>query len=205
MKRIILLVLGIFWLSSSIAATSIDNLTQLLNRYATYSADFKQLTLGANGDVAQQGYGHVMIVRPGKFRWVTETPMREILIINGNTLWRYDPSLMQATKSVVNDNGNSSNPVSLLTAPVYDLVHNYTVFLVGLQGKTWYQLIPRSPNAGFRSVYFYFAQAQLTEMIVVNTLGERSLFQFSNIQLNQTIPASAFIFTPSKGVDVDNQ
>lgn len=203
MRRLNFILLGICWMSCSMAATSIDNLTQLLNRYTTYSADFKQLTLGSNNQVTQQGSGHVMIKRPGKFRWVTETPVKEQLIINGSTLWRYDVSLMQATKKITTDNGRADNPVSLLTARVNDLVHNYTVFLVGLQGKAWYELIPRTANAGFKKVYFYFEQGQLTQLIVVNNLDERSLFQFSNIRLNEAIPDSTFIFTPAKGVDVD--
>lgn len=203
MRRLGFILLGMCWISCSIAATSIDNLTQLLNRYTTYCADFKQLTLGANNQVAQQGYGHVIIQRPGKFRWVTEKPVNEELIINGNTMWRYDVSLMEATKKITNDNGNTDNPVSLLTTRVNDLVRNYTVILVKLQGKPWYQLIPRRPNVGFKKIYLYFEKAQLTQLIVVNNLGERSLFQFSNIRLNQPVPASTFIFTPTKGVDVD--
>lgn len=203
MRRLSFILVGLCWISYSMAATSIDNLTQLLNRYASYSADFKQITLGANNQVAQQGSGHVLIKRPGKFRWTTDSPVKEQLIINGNTVWRYDVSLMQATKKITTDNGRSDNPVSLLTARVNDLVHNYTVFLVSLQGKSWYELIPRTADAGFKKVYFYFEQGQLTQLIVVNNLGERSLFQFSNIRLNDSIPDSAFIFTPTKGVDVD--
>ena len=201
-QRFFYVLLSLCWLSCAEAATSIDRLTQLLNQYTTYSADFKQLTLGTNDQIVQQSYGHVMIQRPGKFRWVVTDPLKEVLIVNGNTLWHYDVALMQATKTTVNDQGNAANPVSLLTAPVGDLMRNYTVFLVGLYGKAWYELIPRSPNAGFKKIYFYFEQGQLTQLIVVNNLNERSLFQFSGIQLNQPISTHAFIFTPPKGVDV---
>ena len=41
--------------------------------------------------------GHVSYKRPGKMRWLYETPEEQLLVTNGLTMWLYDPLLENVT------------------------------------------------------------------------------------------------------------
>ena len=198
--------LGIFscWVSAAAFASPVDQLNQLLGGFSTYQAHFKQWTVNDQQQIQSQTSGVFMIERPNKFRWVTAPPDNQVIIANGNKLWHYDRSLQQATQQTLKPGSQAGNPAALLSSKVQDLSNQFTISKVTLKGQQWFKLLPKQTQ-NYKEIFLYFNQNQLTSIIVVNNLGDRTLFQFDHIQLNHVIPASAFEFTPPKGVDVDVQ
>ena len=111
---------------------------------------------------------------------------------------------MQATEQTLQPGTQTENPAMLLSAKVHDLAVNFAVSTVTFQGHQWFKLIPKK-NANYQAIYLYFLHHQLTKIMVINNIGERSLFQFFDIKLNQPLPSAIFTFKPPKGVDVDVQ
>src|SRR3989338_3432080 len=81
--------------------TAALELTQLLNGFSTFQAQFTQTTTDVNHQVLQQSSGTMMLMRPGRFRWETQNPTHQIVITDGKTLWIYDVDLKQATKQAI--------------------------------------------------------------------------------------------------------
>lgn len=203
-KNLIAFVL--LFLPCVVFASPQSQLIQYLGGYSTYSADFKQTTLNDQKQLQQQSSGQVTIQRPGRLRWEVMSPQRELMVINGKTLWRYDPGLAQATKQTVGQSHQQFNPAFLLSSKVGSIIQQFDVALVKLKGEAWYRLTPKQNQAAsFKDVYLNFAHGKISKLMVINNLGERSLFRFTHVVTNQAVDAQAFQFKPPKGVDVDVQ
>lgn len=202
MKKLWLLLLVI---ATPIFASPLNELTRLLGSYTTYVADFSQVTLDDQKHYSQGNNGRIYIQRPDCFRWETRAPDNELVIAHGATLWHYDQALAQATEQHMNAVQMAQNPAMILMQRVSDIGKLYLVRTIQLHGHQWYQLKPKHVGEGVRQIYLYFNQGHMQKLIVVNNLGERSLFTFSHIQLNHVLKNDLFEFKPPKGVDVDVQ
>ena len=186
-----------------LAATPADELTQYLNGYKTYQADFTQMTyMGDNRP--QKTSGRVMMMRPGKFRWETNRPMKQLVIANGKILWIYDVDLQQATRQKISGQG-ATNPAALLTGDAAKVIKRYHIKTITLSGSLWYRLTPKSKGGSFTLVQMRFQENKLVAMWVKNNLGQSSLFRFKNVKLNAPLSPKLFIFKPPHGVSVLTQ
>lgn len=192
--------------TSVVSATPATQLVQLLGSYSTYSADFSQITMSDQQAIQQQSQGRVLLQRPGRIWWQVKTPQSELIVVNGKTLWRYDPLLKQATKQAIDPSSQVFNPAFLLASDIGSIMNKFDVVLVKLKGQSWYKLTPKSPSkSSFKHIYLNFNQGRLAQLIVINNLDERSLFRFKHVSINQSISSSVFQFKPPQGVDVDVQ
>jgi outer membrane lipoprotein carrier protein len=198
-----LLIIATFWMLP-VLASPVGQLTHLLGSFSSYKADFKQWVVNDQQQVQSQSNGTFEIKRPNQFRWSTNAPNNTLIIANGNTIWHYDVDLQQATQQTLRPGSQAENPAMLLSSKVNQLSNDFTVSNVKLEGHDWYMLVPKTQQ-NYKKIYLYFDKGLLTKIIVINNLGDRSLFQFSNIKLNQSIPSSDFEFKTPKGVDLDVQ
>ncbi|ABS77024.1 outer membrane lipoprotein chaperone LolA [Coxiella burnetii] len=207
--KILIGLLGIFLFSlSGIVSAQSDattQLSQLLSNFRTYQAKFNQITFDGQDRVIQQSHGRVMIMRPGRFRWETDSPTKQIIITNGKTLWVYDVDLSQATQQPLAQKTNI-NPASLLSGSVKDLKQKFTITISPTPDAATFQLVPHlGKSLNFNWIRLKFSKKQLTEMTVLNNLDERSIFQFSQIKVNAPLSSTLFEFKPSRGIDVVKQ
>ena len=209
-KRILISFLGLFlFFTTGIRSTKSNEATQLsqfLADFRTYQAKFKQITFDSQGYVIQESLGRVMIMRPNRFRWEIDSLTRQIIITNGKMLWVYDVDLSQVMQQPLVEKTNI-NLASLLYNSVKDLKKKFTITLnYATADDITFQLIPHSgEHLGFNWIRLQFHKKWLTRIIVLNNLDERSVFQFSQIKLNDTLPSTLFEFKPSHGIDVIKQ
>ncbi|SRR3989339_632302 len=175
-----------------------DDLSQL----NTYSAHFKEITYDATGNVQQMSSGQMALMRPGNFRWETLNPIHQILIAHQNILWVYDVDLQQATRQNFNAQAQH-NPAALLSGSVKEAQAQFAIAKTQQQNQqTCFTLIPKTQQPLLKNVALCFQKNILQSMMMVNPFGDKTVFSFSDIQLNQTISPSQFQFQPPKGVDV---
>ena len=204
--RLLLAFVCFFPVVLTAAESPVLQLAHNLNAYTSYQAQFKQITLSDNGEQLQNSNGVFSLERPGRLYWQVISPQPETIVVNHKTLWRYDPALSQATRQTLSGNQLMANPALLLSSRVDDVLKQFNVSVAVLDGKSWFKLTPHASSpVQFKSLYMQFQHRQLTSLIVINALCERSLFHFSHVRINQSIPAKQFQFTPPKGVDVDVQ
>lgn len=188
--------------AATFADTPSSALGQLLQGFTTFTADFAQVVKDDKGSTLQQNHGQVQLARPGRFRWVSLVPTKQIITANGPTLWTYDVDLEQATKQPFQATGGVT-PAALLSGQVSDLQQKFNVEKVPSQGQDQaFKLTPKQPSDLFKSVQMTFAGDRLQAMQVLNNLGQTVSFRFSNVKLNPKLDKNLFNFTPPTGVDV---
>lgn len=186
--------------TTALGATPSEELTALLQNVKTMQADFQQYLLLASGQKKPGSVtsGKMMFERPGKFRWEIIDPNKQLIIANSKTTWIYDEDLAQVSKRKVNLN-EPGNPALLLSGSIATL---QKMFLINKTENGWFTLKPKAKNNIYHAIKLHFTADKLVAMDIADNLGQQSEIRFSNIQINQTIPASLFVFTAPAGVDV---
>jgi len=202
-KYRLLLALGIVFFHLTALATPANTLIMLLATLRTMTADFTQIITDSNSKTIQRSTGNMALFRPGKFRWEQTIPVKQLIIVNGNRLWIYEPDLEQVTiRTLSSELGKT--PALLLSDPNHTLENAYNVELVS--GKKdpvqWFLLTPKNPDNMFASIKLGFGYFQIQGMVLQDHLGHTTTISFSNIVSDVVIPTSLFTFKPPRHVDV---
>lgn len=176
-------------------------LDTFLNDVKTMSARFEQSLIDADSIVIEESHGVLEIQRPGRFRWVYDTPYEQIMVADGLNIWSYDVDLAQVTVKAQQD-VLGGTPALLLggTSNVLD-DFEYTESFSD-RGIIWIHLRPRSTDNGFTKIELGFDDGNLRRMIFSDNLQQSTLIALFDVQINEPIPADHFQFTPPENVDV---
>lgn len=191
-------------ISGSATADLVDTqrLQDKLEHVQAFQANFTQRQLNSNGVLQQETQGEMVVKRPGLFYWRAIHPFEEILISDGKQLWFYDPELEQVTVQAL-EQQLSETPALLFSGEVSQLADTYEVDVVQLGEDSWqFRLLPKQPDTLFEELRLTFNKNTLVQMHMLDSLGTRSSFEFSDIQVNAPVDLSLFQFTPPEGVDV---
>lgn len=181
------------------AATRLNSLLTSMN---SMQAAFSQSSVDSRGRTLQTQAGQMSVQRPGLFRWEVQTPAKQLITSNGNTVWIYDPELMQATKQKL-DAQVGNTPALLLSGDPRKLAESFTIIEEkGSGSEQVFLLKPLAKDALFDQLRVRFNGRELTRMQLTDSLGQTTDIRFSRITLNPKLSAGLFEFTPPKGVDV---
>lgn len=194
-----------FSFSSCYAVGTEDELVTKLGDIKSMRADFDQFMLnGKDQQIGDKATGKMALVRPGKFRYETTSPMQQLIVANQDFFWIYDADLKQATKKKI-DYSQPGNPALLLSGSTQTIQKIFKITKLspraGEEGE-WFILKPKSKNNMYRFVKLHFVNDQLVAMYISDNLGQQSEIDFKNIEINQELPANLFEFTPPQGTDV---
>lgn len=191
--------LWILWAVALVAhAGPAERLSTLLGDLQATQGHFSQVLMSQHARVLQSSSGSFALLRPGKFRWQTETPAPQLLIADGNKVWLYDHDLNQVSWSKEQVD-NKQSPAMLLVGDITSLAKQYRITSSTVQGREAFVLTPRR-SSFFEQVQVVFVDEILTEMRIQDNLGQSTQIQFSD--LSDGAAASLFQFTPPKGADV---
>ena len=181
--------------------TDAEQLHRLLAELDNLSGAFTQTLSDKDGDTLQQSQGQFAMKRPGKFRWHTQLPFEQLLVSDQETLWLYDPDLEQVTVRPF-DQRLQQTPALLLNGGLAQLRANYTISRLDSAEHQAYQLLPIAEEPLFKALYLTFTEGQLTEMKLLDSLGQETQFLLSELQVNIALDEQQFHFTPPPGTDV---
>ena len=123
---------------------------------------------------------------------------------DGQTLWLHDKDLNQVSQRK-QAKVLGSTPAALIAASP-DLATLQRDFelqpLPDKDGLQWVQATPRQKEGQLTSMKVGFRGDQLAALDILDSFGQRSLLTFNGMQVNTTVNADAFRFTPPKGADV---
>ncbi len=181
----------------------LKSLTELLSRHERFTAAFQQYTINDGGSRQELAAGHVWIQQPDQFRWETETPFPQLILSDGQSVWVYDEDLEQVTQRPAGGQG-ALTPAAVLGGDLQQLSKNFNVQLVdsGANDKL-YELQPLSDNSvDFISLRLLFNQGNLSELMIRDGLGQRSLIMLESLTFPEFIDPEFFEFTVPEGVDL---
>lgn len=204
-RTLINLTLCVCALSAATSATATegaDKLRALLQGYASFSAQFEQVTLSENGREAQKTAGSILLAKPNLFRWETLQPFPQEIVSDGQYIWIHDPDLEQVTQRLA-DTHEGSAPALILNGQIAKLQNTYTIRLVEDTGSEQiFDLKPHTDQHSFSRIRLAFANKVISELMLEDALGQRTSLVFSEQSINPQINESSFYFRVPEGTDL---
>lgn len=177
------------------------DLRERLDSMTSLQGKFDQIMTDLDGMVLEDSQGDFAMARPGKFDWHTREPFEQRLISDHETIWLYDPDLMQVTVRDFDDELQET-PALILSDELTELSERFEIGRHDEDGRTTFALVPREDEGLFRSLELVFEGEMLREIRMYDNLDQISRFELSDLRRNEAIDASRFTFEPPEGVDV---
>ncbi len=162
---------------------------------------FTQAVFDDRGTQREQSSGQIALALPRLFRWQYEQPFPQLIVADGDHVWIFDPDLEQVTvrKQALEE---QSSPLAVLIDPT-ELERQFEVGDTGSRnGLEWVRLTPRNDEAAFSEAQLGFAGNSLTQMVLIDSLGQRTEINFSGWTRNPDFKPDMFRFVPPPGADV---
>ena len=176
-----------------------QQLNDFVKNIKSATGQFAQVTVGGKKAKPAES-GDFSFQRPGKFVWNVTKPLAQSIISDGQTVYQYDPDLMQVTERSAK-NAVGASPASVLFG-TGSLEQNFTVkVLPAKDGVEWLRATPKVSDAGMKYMDIAFANNLPAELKIVDSFGQTTTIKLRNFKANVAIPASSFKFNAPKGVD----
>jgi outer membrane lipoprotein carrier protein len=185
-------------------ADAVETLRAFARDAKSGRAAFTQTVTSPDGAKTKNSSGRFEFARPDRFRFAYEKPYEQLIVSDGSKVWIYDPDLQQASARPAAQ-ALGATPAALLAGGAIEKDCDLKA-LPSAQGMEWVEAAPRAKeNAQFKTLRVGFSGKTLAAIEIVDSLGQKSLLRFSNVETNVAPSADAFRFTPPAGVDVIQQ
>ncbi len=196
-----LLALCLIFFSGITNAAAIDRFKAFARATQTARGTFEQKVYDRDKRLTQESKGSFVFNRPGKFRWVYDKPVDQVIVGDGERVWIYDRGLAQVTVRKL-ARALGSTPAALL-AGATDVDKAFDLADAGAKdGLEWLEAKPKDRDAGFEKIRMGFDASGLQSMELTDNFGQTTLLRFTALQPNAKVDAKEFRFDPPKGADV---
>ena len=178
-----------------------DRLLAKYNAIDALRAEFTQ-TMSSSYMDQEESFTGLLILQGEKFRIETGT---EVLVVNGQETYVYRPGEQQVLINDVVEDEASFLPNDFL------LHHDERFDVLDVDEVTYdgerhfrLNLKPKSPDSFFREATLWMRDRDdvITKLTVLDVNETRMVFTLDNIELNPSLDADTFSFTPPDGVEV---
>ena len=214
MNRILITIALLLAVAAPVAAEKPETAEELAARvqklYETvpsYSAEFVQTSHLRTTGQAMEARGTVAFKKPGKMRWVYETPMKQEIISDGETLWLYQPEDNQVMVSEAERFLKSRASITFL-AGQGSLTEEFEVSLgeapEGAAEGPVLELSPREEDPTVARVLLVVDDKASTvvESWVYDFMGNATSVRFIDPETGVTLDDEQFTFEAPRGTDV---
>lgn len=183
------------------APSPITQLKSFLATTQSFTANFKQITLGENNQVTQTSEGRFYLNRPQQFRWSYQTPFTQEIIGNQGKVYFYDADLEQITIKKIDD--FLIQPPVLLLIDENTLEKNYNLQLAGIsEGLQWIKLSPKNQETDFNYILIGQDDISIKGMELSDNFGQLTRIYFTDVSTNTALKKEIFTFSIPPDVDV---
>lgn len=186
-------------------SASTSRLGRLLENMRHFQADFHQALLDERGELVQESDGRVTVLHPGRFRWETSFPAKQLVVSDGTTVWQYDPDLMQAVRRPL-DKRADQIPSLLLSGDIAAVSRLYEISKRAAgRNQEIFLLRPRDNSGLFTELTIRFDAGVPSSLDISDGMGQRTAVTFSGFERGGSkVDGKIFRFQPPIGVDVVN-
>src|SRR5207249_5826773 len=186
--------------ASSVQAAAIERFKSFVGTTQSARADFEQKVFDRDRKLVQEAKGSFVLLRPGRFRWVYDKPVDQLIVGDGERVWIYDRDLNQVTVRRLSK-ALGSTPAALL-AGASDVEAAFELKDAGSRdGLEWMEAMPKEREAGFERIRMGFSATGVEAMELLDHFGNTTQLRFRNLQRNPKADAAAFRFEPPAGPD----
>jgi outer membrane lipoprotein carrier protein len=189
------------FLSANAGAAALERFKEFASGTQAARADFEQTVRDRGGKTLQQAKGRFVFQRPGKFRWIYDKPVDQLIVGDGERVWIHDRDLNQVTVRKLS-RALGSTPAALLAGSA-DVEKAFELSDAGTRdGLEWLEAKPKEREAGFERVRMGFGANGIQAMELVDHFGQTTLLRFAKLVRNPKVDPAEFRFTPPQGADV---
>jgi len=195
---------ALLFVSAAAHADAVDTLREFVRDVKTGSAAFTQTVTSPDGAKKKTSSGTFEFARPNRFRFAYKKPFEQLIVADGQKVWIHDADLNQVSSRRI-DQALGTTPAALLTGASLDKDFDLSA-LPGREGLAWAQAVPKAKEGvTFQSLRVAFKGKELAAIEIVDSFGQRSRLDFSQVLANPTLAADAFRFVVPKGADLIEQ
>jgi outer membrane lipoprotein carrier protein len=185
------------------------DLKRVLDRLQKHYHDTKSFTAKFNEEIAtvgapkRQRQGTVSFRKPGRMRWEFETPEKQTIVSDGETLYSYDPDLNQVVETPLKQALKSSSATSFLLG-IGNINRDFKAAFASPPTPTGLiDLILDAKTGGYKiEVGLDPKTYDLMKLTLTDQLGDVTKIDFSDIHDNVALPDSIFAFKAPPGADI---
>jgi len=182
-------------------AAAIERFKTFAKGTQTARGSFEQKVYDRDRRLTQESKGSFVFNRPGRFRWVYDKPVDQVIVGDGERVWIYDRGLAQVTVRKL-ARALGSTPAALLAGST-DVDAAFALAEAGAKdGIEWLDAKPKDREAGFEKIRMGFNASGLQMMELTDNFGQTTILRFTALQPNAKVDAKEFRFEPPKGADV---
>ena len=182
-------------------AAAIERFKAFAKGTQTARGAFEQKVYDRDRRLTQESKGSFVFHRPGKFRWIYDKPVDQVIVGDGDRVWIYDRGLQQVTVRKL-ARALGSTPAALLAGSA-DVEGVFELSEAGAKdGIEWLQAKPKDREAGFESIRMGFNASGLQAMELTDNFGQTTILRFTALHPNAKVDPKEFRFDPPKGADV---
>jgi outer membrane lipoprotein carrier protein len=184
-------------------ADALDALKAFVHNAKTGQADFTQTVTSPDGLKKKTSSGRFEFARPNRFRFAYAKPFEQVIVADGQKVWIYDRDLNQVSGRKL-EQALGATPAALLAGG--SLEQDFELGLApDRNGLSWVEAKPRARDGPLQTVRIGFRGKDLAAIEIVDSFGQTSLLQFSQMATNRPLPAELFRFVVPVGADVIEQ
>jgi outer membrane lipoprotein carrier protein len=206
-------------------ANGLESLESFVKSVSSGRAEFSQVVTAPakEGQSARSknSSGTFEFSRPNRFKFIYKKPFEQSIVADGQTLWLYDADLNQVTARK-QASALGATPAALIAAApdLRALQADFTLAAApDKDSLQWVVATPKAKDGQLQSVRVGFRAAdksaaksagaseapELAALEILDSFGQRSLLNFSEVEVNPTLPKDTFQFKTPKGADVIRQ
>ena len=184
-------------------ADSVDTLREFVRDVKTGRANFTQTVTSPDGAKKKNSSGSFEFSRPNRFRFHYAKPFEQMIVGDGQKVWIYDADLNQVSARKLSQ-ALGATPAALLAGGSLESDFDLSS-LPAKDGLEWAQATPKAKDGPFQFMRVGFRGKELAAVEIIDSFGQRSVLQFSNVASNVQLPTERFRFTPPAGAEVLEQ
>jgi len=197
---VVALLLAALGTTQTLAADGVTMVKDYLRGLNSLEANFRQITLAADGGEMIESRGTFYLLRPNRFRWDYETPSEQLIVADGKRIYVYDKELEQVS--------HRSQKAILDGTPAQLLASNeppekyFTMRNIDRgDGRVWAELIPKTSDTDVEKLQIGFADGELDTLVMEDRFGQLTRFIFTDLDRNPQLQYDMFRFNRPAGAD----
>ena len=182
------------------AADGVKMVKDYLRGLNSLQADFRQITLAADGDEMIESRGTFYLLRPNRFRWDYATPSEQLIVADGRRIYVYDKELAQVSqrsqKAILD-----GTPAQLLASSEPPEKYFSMRNIDRGDHRVWAELVPKTAETDVEKLQIGFADGELDTLVMEDRFGQLTRFIFTNLDRNPKLQYDFFRFNRPAGAD----
>jgi outer membrane lipoprotein carrier protein len=210
MLRLVLSALCVCLLAQTAGAASLtEALQQKYSAMKSFTASFEQVLVHKESGMRESRRGTLDFSKPLLIRWETKEPStsKELLVVGSKDIWNYLPDEAIAYRMPLVLVQDSRSIIQVITGQAR-LDTDFTVKQQDKEkGLVKLRLYPKEPLPQMVEATIWVDEANMLirRAVIVDFYGNTNDITMNDLKPDAPVAASAFSFTPPKGVEVEDR